>query len=197
MSNTQLPPVTLAKDRVVLLALLFSLTFLACTKNPSQAKTEQVAPENAGTPQNTQSTATPIPTMTAKPTPSASPNANAVPSDDQIKPSITSIVKRLVTNNNYGWRTTTVSISNVEILRRGEFHPNEKFFLVQARVRGTKDEDCLNYCDSPRQRCEFEGTNDFKVYRDDYGDWKVDTARPPWENRIGQSCKPLTRASSK
>src|SRR5947209_3256847 len=157
MSITHLSPATLAKDIVLLLALLFSLTFFACTKTPSQARTEQPATVNAPPTKNTLSAPTPSPKMTPKPTPSATPNANAGPPDDQIKSVVAGIIKYRLTNNNFQWRTTSININSVEILRRGEFHPNEKFFLIQVRTKGTKQEKwtgggSCTFCD---QRCEF------------------------------------------
>ena len=53
MSSTKLPPATLAKDIVLLLALLFNLTLLACTKTSSQAATATVASEVPNRPKPT------------------------------------------------------------------------------------------------------------------------------------------------
>jgi len=106
-------------------------------------------------------------------------------------------VKRLLTNNNFGYKTTSVSVGLVEIVRRGEFHPNERFFVVQARTKGQKDEkydptaygglSCGYNGTFCERTCEFDATNEFKIYRNDYGDWLSDIA-VPWQFRIPESC---------
>jgi hypothetical protein len=185
------------------LLLASSLTFLACAKPPTQDSAEPTpTTPNAANVQSAQ--ATPTPKMvdpagkkpsatTPTPIPSATPNADAEPPDDQIKAAVSSIIKSRITNKDWSWRTTSVNITSVEILRRGEFHPNERFFLAQVHTKGVKQErwtgdlTCDNrtvFCD---RRCDFEGTNDFRVYRNDYGDWKVDLAAP-WQYQMGQSC---------
>ncbi len=122
---------------------------------------------------------------------------NNLPPDNLITSQVTNIVKRSVTNNNFGYKTTSVSVGLVEIVRRGEFHPSERFFVVQVRTKGQKDEkyDATAYgglscgyngtfCE---RTCEFDATNEFRIYRNDYGDWLSDIA-VPWQFRIPESC---------
>ncbi len=123
--------------------------------------------------------------------------ANAGPPDDLIKSQVTNIVKHSLTNNNYGYTTTSVWVGLVEIVRRGEFHPNERFVLLQVRTKGQKEEkynpaaygglSCDNKNTLCERTCMFDATNEFRIYRNDYGDWLSEIA-VPWQFGLRESC---------
>jgi len=64
---------------------------------------------------------------------------------------------------------------------------------VQVRTKGQKDEkydpgaygglSCDNKNTLCERTCEFDATNEFRIYRNDYGDWISEIA-VPWQFRL-------------
>lgn len=66
-----------------------------------------------------------------------------------------------------------VRAQSVTIVRRGQYNNQKGYWPIQAHVSGTVDK---KYHDGTSKRCVFEGTTDFQIYKNDYGDWTARVA---------------------
>lgn len=75
------------------------------------------------------------------------------------------------------WRTVEIKSSSVNILRQGTYNESEKYWPVQATVTGSSRQEPEFYMGAkPSRNCEFSFSTEFKIKRNDYGEW---VAVPP------------------
>lgn len=96
-------------------------------------------------------------------------------SDATVKAAITSVLKtkppwEVIRGSFYGPRNVTVTF--ITIARRGP-HNSRGYWPVQARVTGTFQ--ARGY-DGKFYPFSFDGTTDFQIHKNDYGDWTADYA---------------------
>ena len=93
------------------------------------------------------------------------------PSDDQIKQAITAFFSRKVPPT---WAGSLMGgkdarIQSIEIYQIGNYNDRVRYWPVRARVVGTCQANLL----ARYETTSFDNVGDFKVYQDDYGNWKA------------------------
>lgn len=93
------------------------------------------------------------------------------PSDDTIKSTITEHLKHQVPMS---WSGSLLGGQNaqielIEIKQRGKFNDQAKYWPIKARVKGV----CQANLVFKTENRAFDEVGDFKLYQDDYGNWKA------------------------
>ena len=97
------------------------------------------------------------------------------PSDETIKAAIVGHLRQQVpaswSGSLLGGRNANVR--SIEIVAVGRFNEQGKYWPVRAHVSGS----CEVILMFGAQSREFDGTAEFKVYQDDYREWRADSER--------------------
>ncbi|MFQ5753539.1 MAG: hypothetical protein ACE5HI_16235 [bacterium] len=93
------------------------------------------------------------------------------PSENLIKTAITRSLEERVP---VSWAGSLLGgnnakIESIDILQIGKYSEQRKYWPIKARVKGFCDANLL----VRTERKEFDRTGDFKLYQDDYGNWKA------------------------
>lgn len=99
------------------------------------------------------------------------PTGPQPPSDDQIKQAIRDFFARKVPPT---WAGSLMGgkdaqISSIEIYQTGNYNDRMRYWPVRARVVGTCQANLL----ARYETTSFDNVGDFKIYQDDYGNWKA------------------------
>lgn len=117
---------------------------------------------------------------------------SAGPSDDVIKSVVEKNTKAFMARRvtmDPTWETRDASVNSVELLRKGEFKEGGGYLPVQARVSGTlKQKSLPNLGLPPSRDCKFDGTGDFRISKDDYGDWRGQIVGDEFGSNFKVSC---------
>ncbi len=93
------------------------------------------------------------------------------PSDEAIKSAITEQLKHQVplswSGSLMGGKDAQIEL--IEIKQKGKFNDQARYWPIRARVKGTCEADFLFKTETKA----FDQVGDFKLYQDDYGDWKA------------------------
>lgn len=106
-------------------------------------------------------------------------STNSGPSNGAIQSAISATTRSVLklAEMSSSWQTVEIKSSSVNILRQGNFNETEKYWPVQATVSGTSRQQPEFYMGpKPSRNCEFSFTTEFKIKKNDYGEW---VAVPP------------------
>lgn len=102
-------------------------------------------------------------------------SANSGPSNIAINSAINASTKNVlqVAGMAHSWQTVEIKNSTVQILRQGNYNEAQKYWPVQATVSGTARQEPEFYWGTPKpsRNCQFSFSTEFKIKRDDYGQW--------------------------
>lgn len=108
-------------------------------------------------------------------------STNSGPSDSAIQKAISATTGRMLklAEMSSSWQTVEIKSSSVNILRQGNFNEAEKYWPVQAKVSGMSRQQPEFYMGAkPSRDCEFSFSAEFKIKKNDYGDWVAEA--PPF-----------------
>jgi hypothetical protein len=98
-------------------------------------------------------------------------SCSRAPSDDTIKSAIAELLKHQVpmswSGSLMGGKNAQIEL--IEVKQVGKFNDQAKYWPIKARVKGTCQADLLFYTETRA----FDRVGDFKLYQDDYGNWKA------------------------
>lgn len=93
------------------------------------------------------------------------------PSDDTVRSTIAESLRRQVPSTWSGslLACKTAQIELIEIKQRGKFNKKAGYWPIKARVKGSCEVDLV----FKKEMKEFDQVGDFRLYQDDYGEWKA------------------------
>lgn len=102
------------------------------------------------------------------------------PSEAQVQAVLKAAYQRPPVEPTFGYMLDGVSNVSVEILRRGEFNEAQKFLPVQARITADVRQKAMWVPPGKPQTllCKYSVTKDFKIVKNDYGDWTATAGNP-------------------
>lgn len=102
------------------------------------------------------------------------------PSNAQVQAVLKAAYQQPPVEPTFGYKLDGVSNVSVEILRRGEFNEAQKFLPVQARITADVRQKAMWVPPGKPQTmlCKFILTDDFRIAKNDYGDWVATKGNP-------------------
>ncbi len=99
------------------------------------------------------------------------PSCSRAPSDDTVRSAIAESLRHQVPSSWSGslLPCKTGQIELIEIRQRGKFNKKAGYWPIKAHVKGTCEVDLL----FKREVKGFDQVGDFRLYQDDYGEWKA------------------------
>ncbi len=87
------------------------------------------------------------------------------------------------------WKTIEVKSAAVQIIRQGDYNQEQKYLPVQVTVTGSsrKQPEYWAGNDRPSSNCQFSFSAEYKIQRDDYGDW-IAVPHPFWMGPVQTQC---------
>lgn len=93
------------------------------------------------------------------------------PSDDTVRSAIAESLRGQIptswSGSLLGCKTSQIEV--IEIKQRGKFNKKAGYWPIKAHVKGTCEVDLL----FKKETKEFDQVGDFRLFQDDYGDWKA------------------------